>query len=113
MPKRWDSLIFDFDGVIADTEPLHWQSWVDLIGPRGFELNWEDYCRECRGVAESRMLVSFERLTPLARGWSDLPNHYPDRKKRVLERIAAEPPIAAETIRMLNELSGYRLGLVT
>lgn len=111
--RRWDALIFDFDGVIADSEPLHWQSWVELIGPRGFDLNWEEYCRECRGVAESRMLEVFERLTPLARDWSDLPSRYPERKRRVLERIAAEPPIAPGTIRMLRELSGYKVGLVT
>ncbi len=110
---RWEALIFDFDGVIADTEPYHWQSWVELLGPRGFELNWDDYCRECRGVAETRMLEALERLTPAAREWTDLPRHYPERKRRVLERVKAAPPIARETVEMLGGLEGYRVGLVT
>jgi beta-phosphoglucomutase len=110
---RWEALIFDFDGVIADTEPLHWQSWVELLAPRGFDLNWDDYCRECRGVSESRMLEALERLTPQAREWGDLPLHYPERKRRVLERVTAAPPIARETVEMLAGLEGYRVGLVT
>ena len=110
---RWEALIFDFDGVIADTEPYHWQSWVELLAPRGFDLNWDDYCRECRGVAESRMLQALERLTPAAREWTDLPQHYPERKRRVLERVTADPPIAPATVDMLHRLNGYRVGLVT
>lgn len=110
---HWQALIFDFDGVIADTEPYHWQSWVELLQPRGFELNWTDYCRECRGVSETRMLVALERLTPRARDWTDLPQHYPERKRRVLERVTAAPPIPPATVAMLAGLSGYRVGLVT
>jgi beta-phosphoglucomutase len=109
----WEALIFDFDGVIADTEPLHWQSWVELLAPRGFDLNWEDYCRECRGVAESRMLDALVRLTPAASEWTDLPQSYPERKRRVLERVSSAPPIARETVEMLAALDGYRVGLVT
>jgi len=25
--SRYDAILFDFDGVLADTEPLHWASW--------------------------------------------------------------------------------------
>ena len=111
--RHWEALIFDFDGVIADTEPYHWQSWVELLAPRGFDLNWTDYCRECRGVSEARMLAALERLTPGARDWTDLPQYYPERKRRVLERVNAAPPIAPETAAMLAGLNGYRVGLVT
>jgi beta-phosphoglucomutase len=108
-----EALIFDFDGVIADTEPYHWQSWVDILAPRGFDLNWQDYCRVCRGVAEKNMLEALEKLTPAARAWTDLPQHFPERKRRVLARVWAEPPIAPETIALLQSLAGRRVGLVT
>jgi beta-phosphoglucomutase-like phosphatase (HAD superfamily) len=30
-----EALVFDFDGVIADTEPLYWRAWCELL-KRGF-----------------------------------------------------------------------------
>jgi len=36
-------VIFDFDGVIVDTEPLHYQAFIDMLEPEGFSFSWEDY----------------------------------------------------------------------
>jgi beta-phosphoglucomutase len=36
-------VIFDFDGVIVDTEPLHYRAFVDILEPEGFSFSWEDY----------------------------------------------------------------------
>jgi beta-phosphoglucomutase len=37
------AIIFDFDGVIADTEPLHLRAYQTVLGRAGIELNKEDY----------------------------------------------------------------------
>lgn len=37
------AVIFDFDGVIADTEPLHFEAFRSLAAPLGIELAWEAY----------------------------------------------------------------------
>lgn len=37
-------LVFDYDGVLADTEPLHWNSWRKLLAPYRIELTWKQYC---------------------------------------------------------------------
>lgn len=34
-------LVFDYDGVLANTEPLHWESWNKLLAPFRIELTWE------------------------------------------------------------------------
>ena len=40
------AIIFDFDGVIADTEPLHLKSFQLTLEENGIELTEEEYARE-------------------------------------------------------------------
>ncbi|CAH2030297.1 HAD family hydrolase [Trichlorobacter ammonificans] len=43
------SVIFDFDGVIVDTEPLHYRAFQELLTPLGLGYSWEEYCRTYMG----------------------------------------------------------------
>ncbi|MFA6032376.1 MAG: HAD family phosphatase [Myxococcota bacterium] len=36
-------LIFDFDGVVMDSEPLHFAKSLEVLREEGEELSWEDY----------------------------------------------------------------------
>ncbi|MGA0368899.1 MAG: HAD family hydrolase [Kiritimatiellia bacterium] len=38
--------IFDFDGVLADTEELHYHSYQKVLEPLGAGFSWETYQRE-------------------------------------------------------------------
>lgn len=38
-----DAVIFDFDGVIVDTEPIHYQAFQDILEPVGLGYTWEAY----------------------------------------------------------------------
>ena len=58
------ALVFDYDGVLADTEPLHWRSWAALFRPYGVELTWEEYCRIGRGVSDIQMFASLVKNAP-------------------------------------------------
>ncbi|HIJ80573.1 MAG TPA: HAD family phosphatase [Desulfuromonadales bacterium] len=37
------AVIFDFDGVIVDTEPLHYRSFQRVLEPLGMHFSWEEY----------------------------------------------------------------------
>lgn len=37
------AVIFDFDGVIVDSEPLHWRAFQRVLEPMGFFFSWEEY----------------------------------------------------------------------
>jgi beta-phosphoglucomutase-like phosphatase (HAD superfamily) len=41
MPLR--AIIFDFDGVLADTEPLHLRAYQDVLAAEGITLTGHDY----------------------------------------------------------------------
>jgi beta-phosphoglucomutase len=37
------AVIFDFDGVLADSEPLHMRAWQDVLSGAGVELSADEY----------------------------------------------------------------------
>lgn len=44
-----EAVIFDFDGVIVDTEPIHWQAFREVLGPLGIPFPWEEYADRYMG----------------------------------------------------------------
>ena len=39
-----NAVIFDFDGIIVDSEPMHYQAFVRVLEPMGMAFSWEEYC---------------------------------------------------------------------
>ncbi|MCD4824509.1 MAG: HAD family phosphatase [Phycisphaerae bacterium] len=44
-----DALIFDFDGVIADSEPIHYLGFADVLAEMGIELAKKEYVEKYLG----------------------------------------------------------------
>ena len=44
------AIVFDFDGVLADSEPLHLRVYQDLLAPSGVTLTKDDYCARYLGM---------------------------------------------------------------
>jgi beta-phosphoglucomutase len=40
-----NAVIFDFDGIIVDSERLHWAAFNKVLAPLGKTILWEDYVR--------------------------------------------------------------------
>jgi beta-phosphoglucomutase len=40
---RPESVIFDFDGIIVDTEPLHYKAFQEILDPLGIGFPWKEY----------------------------------------------------------------------
>jgi beta-phosphoglucomutase len=38
-------VIFDFDGIIVDTEPLHYRAFQEILIPLGLGYSWAEYLR--------------------------------------------------------------------
>ena len=50
------AIFFDFDGVLLDTEPVHWACWAEMLASVGLTLTWEDYRDHCIGIDDRDML---------------------------------------------------------
>lgn len=45
----WDAVVFDFDGVLTDSEPLHYATLQRVVSGRGMSISWEEYCSDYMG----------------------------------------------------------------
>lgn len=43
------AVIFDFDGVIVDTEPLHYRAFQKILQPQNLGYSWDDYVETYMG----------------------------------------------------------------
>ena len=37
------AVVFDFDGIIVDTEPIHYRAFQEILAPMGLGFSWEEY----------------------------------------------------------------------
>lgn len=62
------AIVFDFDGVIVDTEKLHLRAFQEVLRGRGIELSARDYYDRYLGLDDSGVLRSLARECGLALG---------------------------------------------
>lgn len=56
------AIIFDFDGVLVDTEPLHHQAFCEVVKPHGLECDWPEYVQEYIGFDDRDLFrTAFQR----------------------------------------------------
>jgi HAD superfamily hydrolase (TIGR01509 family) len=113
MPS-FDSILFDFDGVLADTEPVHCACWAEMLATAGVTLTWEFYRRQCVGIDDRDMLRMLATQTDPPRDWDDLWKLYPAKKRMFLARMTANPPFdpaLAGFLKSLNER--YKMAVVS
>jgi HAD superfamily hydrolase (TIGR01509 family) len=110
----FDSILFDFDGVLADTEPIHFVCWREVLIPFGIDLAWPFYARECIGVSDRAMLerLGAARHPPISA--DEIWPSYAVKQRCFRARIAATPPFLEETLDLVKKLqSSYKLAVVS
>lgn len=50
------AFLFDFDGVIADSEPLHLETFREILAPLGIKISEERWYREFVGIGSPRIM---------------------------------------------------------
>jgi HAD superfamily hydrolase (TIGR01509 family) len=90
-----EAVLFDFDGVLVDSEPVHFLCWRELVAPFGILIDWQTYSDTYIGVPTRQML-----------------SHFCDRAANgtTLEQLLELLPRKRQ---MLASLSHLRLGVVT
>ena len=110
----YDSILFDFDGVLADTEPLHFRCWQEVLADFGVALPWDYYARNCIGTSERDTLQAFLGLASPPLAFEPLWEQYPRKKQLFRDLIAQQVPLAEGARELLEELrGGFRMAVVS
>jgi len=113
MPE-FDAILFDFDGVLADTEPVHWACWAEVLRPLGIALVWDYYRDHGIGIDDKEMLRTLAGLANPPLDWRALFAEYPRKKELFRRRVLAHPPFETALDAFLENLHRtYRLAVVT
>jgi beta-phosphoglucomutase len=82
------AIVFDFDGVLADSEPLHLKAYQAILEPEGLHLDKKTYCERYLGyddegairqvVADYGLLLGDEEIEVLLR-----------EKARIFEKLVS------------------------
>ncbi len=106
------ALVFDFDGLILDTEGPVYQSWRELFLLYGYKLTLDDW-QICIGSAEGTASF-FNNLGEKLDDSFDMQTEAPKRLQRELELVASQPilPGVMEYIQGAKE-RGLKLGIAS
>jgi beta-phosphoglucomutase len=113
MPE-FEAILFDFDGVLLDSEPVHCACWAEVLAPFGVTVEWEYYREHGIGVDDREMLRTLAAGLDPPRNWEELWAVYPAKKKLFQARMAQLPPFAPSLDAFLSELHRvYKLAVVS
>ena len=114
MPGKINGLLFDFDGVVVDSEPIHFNCWLELLDPFGIRPTWEWFNSHCVGIADTELFDTIASLNPAVTG-DQVRRMYPAKTALYRETMQHSPPFAPGLQQLLGDLAavGLPYGLVT
>jgi len=110
----FDAILFDFDGVLIDSEPIHCACWAEVLAPLGVQLEWDWYRDHCIGVDDREMLRVMAAHASPPRDFETLWAQYPAKQKLFQARMMAAPPFPPSLAPLLERLQPqYPMAVVT
>ena len=112
MSARYDAVLFDFDGVLADSEPLHHECWCEVLARFGLGLGWDDYAARCIGVSDKHMIQALCDIHGRPELFQPIWELYPFKKQIFRERVRERLLIPEYTRGLLADLAAGAHGAV-
>ncbi len=109
----YDAVLFDFDGVLVDSEPVHFDAWVETLRPVGVSISWEGYKNNCVGISDRELLNYFGSLAVPPIEPDTLTECYARKKNTFRSKMAELDPLTPEMVEMIRSLRECKLAVVT
>ena len=87
MIRALQAIVFDFDGVISDSEALHLRAYQDVLAPLGLSLSTEEYYQQYVGYHDMGVVERYAENRQLRWGVDDM-SHLVDEKSRRYEELS-------------------------
>ncbi|HEX7548002.1 MAG TPA: HAD family phosphatase, partial [Candidatus Methylomirabilis sp.] len=100
-------VIFDMDGVLVNSEPLHLRATQEILAAHGVTLTGEDYFRRYIVYSDWELM---ELLLPDA---TARPAAATAKSRRYLELVQAGVPAFPDGLGLLMRTDGWQVGLAT
>jgi HAD superfamily hydrolase (TIGR01509 family) len=110
---RYDAILFDFDGVLVDSEPVHFECWLEILESYGMHMDWETYRTHGIGVSDRALMSMLCEQAGRPREVDRLLAEYPRKKEMFRSRMLERQLIPGEVLTLLPELQAYQLAVVT
>ncbi len=111
--RSYEAILFDFDGVLVDSEPLHFEAWREVLRPFDIELEWEMYRTRFIGISDRSMLQDLAKLRQPPLDVTVLWDEYPRKRALFRERMAGGDAVSPAVRELLAQLAGTRLAVVS
>jgi beta-phosphoglucomutase len=110
----YEAILFDFDGVLMDSEPEHYHAWSEALRPLGFRMDWKTWAAHCIGASDPATMEILARLSEPPLELEQIAACYPLKQELFRARLEGEPPFAPGIREFVRWLDGrYRLAVVT
>ena len=113
MTPAYDAILFDFDGVLVDSEPVHFQCWQEVLRPFGIEVDWQTYHSHFIGISDREMLQDLAHLRHPPADVDLLWAEYPRKRALFRERMLQGQPITPAIRDLLAWLAPCPLAVVS
>lgn len=110
--QQFPTIFFDFDGLLVDTEPLHYQAYQAMLQGRGLELTWDfahyvSIAHFSSGGLEQEIYKDFPQLKQEEPDWAVLYREKKAKLEELFHKVSFSFMPGIEE--MLQELPAYDL----
>lgn len=110
---RYEAILFDFDGVLVDSEPVHFECWQEILRGFDIELDWKTYCEHGVGVSDRQLMTLLCEWAGRPHEVDRLIAEYPRKRELFRNRMLQREPFTADVLELLPQLRDYQLAVVT
>lgn len=109
--KRFQAIIFDMDGVIVDSEPLHERAFLEVFAEMGYGDNHGIHFPDYYGRSDRAVWVDFIAKHQPPQSIDEL---LAWKQRRLVELVVAEKPIFEGLPELIEQLAPrYQLGVAS
>jgi HAD superfamily hydrolase (TIGR01509 family) len=110
---QYEAILFDFDGVLVDSEPVHCECWQEILKPYGLQLDWKTYCEHGIGAADRLLLARLCQQVSPPVDLERLIAEYPRKRELFQTRMLEREAFSADVLELIPQLNDYQLAVVT
>ena len=107
----FQAVIFDMDGVIVDSEPLHERAFLDVVRDIGYAKNFALHFPDYIGRSDQDMWTDFIAIHKPPQSFDEL---LVRKRERMIELIRSEQPLFKEVPALVEKVAAaYAVGLAS